>query len=90
MVQLQASPRLSEEDTLNIIYTYIVYCHLQIKWTALEKLKMVQLQTSPRHSEEDTVKSEIFARVLCSRNFADAKFREYKTRAKWQNHSVVY
>ena len=37
-----------------------------------------------------TVNSEIFSRVLISRNFAYAKFRENKTLAKWQNHSVVY
>ena len=37
-----------------------------------------------------TVNSEIFARTLFSRNFANAKFRENKTLAKWQNHSVVY
>ena len=37
-----------------------------------------------------TVNSEIFARTLFSRNFAYAKFRENKTLAKWQNHSVVY
>ena len=38
----------------------------------------------------NTVNSEIFARTLFSRNFAYAKFRENKTLAKWQNHSVVY
>ena len=37
-----------------------------------------------------TVNSEIFARVLFSRNFAYAKFRENKILAKWRNHSVVY
>ena len=39
-----------------------------------------------------TVNLEIFARTLFSRNFAYAyaKFRENKTLAKWQNHSVVY
>ena len=37
-----------------------------------------------------TVNLEIFARTLFSRNFAYAKFRENKTIAKWQNHSVVY
>ena len=37
-----------------------------------------------------TVDSEIFAKVLFSRNFAYAKFCENKTLAKWQNHSVVY
>ena len=36
------------------------------------------------------VNSEIFARTLFSRKFAYAKFRENKTQAKWQNHSVVY
>ena len=35
------------------------------------------------------VSSEIFARVLFSRNFAYAKFRENKILAKWQNHSVI-
>ena len=41
----------------------------------------------------NTVNSEIFARTLILRNFAYAKyakFRENKTLAKWQNHSVVY
>ena len=37
-----------------------------------------------------TVNSEIFARVLFSRNFAYAKFRENKILAKWRNLSVVY
>ena len=31
-----------------------------------------------------------FREGLFSRNFAFAKFREIKTLAKWQNHSVVY
>ena len=34
--------------------------------------------------------SEIFTRVLFSRNFAYAKFRENKILMKWRNHSVVY
>ena len=38
----------------------------------------------------DTVDSDIFARVLFSRNFAYAKFPENKILAKWRNHSVVY
>ena len=37
-----------------------------------------------------TVNSEIFMRVLFSRNFAYAKFRENNILAKCQNHSVVY
>ena len=37
-----------------------------------------------------TVDSEIYARVIFSRNFAYAKFRENKILAKWRNHSVVY
>ena len=37
-----------------------------------------------------TVNSEIFARTLFSRNFAYAKFREYKTLGKWQNRFVIY
>ena len=41
-------------------------------------------------SDQITVNSEIFARVLFSRNFAYAKFREIKTLAKKQTHSVVY
>ena len=40
--------------------------------------------------KNNTVNSEIFARTLFSRNFAYAKFRENKTLAKWQNHSVFY
>ena len=38
---------------------------------------------------EITVNSEIFVRVLFSRNFVSAKFRENKTLTKWWNHSVV-
>ena len=37
-----------------------------------------------------TVNLEFFARTLFSRNWAYAKFRENKTLAKRQNHSVVY
>ena len=37
-----------------------------------------------------TVNSEIFARVLFSRNFADAKFRENKNLPKRWNHSFIY
>ena len=36
-----------------------------------------------------TVNLEIFARVLFSRDFAYAKFRENKILAKWRNYSVV-
>ena len=39
---------------------------------------------------EYTVNFEIFARVLFSRNFAYAKFRENKISTNWGNHSVVY
>ena len=42
------------------------------------------------NSQLITVNSEIFARTLFSRNFAYAKFREKKTLAKCQNHSIVY
>ena len=34
----------------------------------------------------DTVNSEIFARVLFSRNFTYTKFREIKSSVKWRNH----
>ena len=37
-----------------------------------------------------TINTEISARVLISRNFADAEFRENKTLAKRRNHPVVY
>ena len=37
-----------------------------------------------------TVNLEIFARVLFSRNFADAAFRENKTLAKWRKLCVIY
>ena len=37
-----------------------------------------------------TVNPEFFARILFSRNFAYAKFRENKILAKLRNHSVVY
>ena len=37
-----------------------------------------------------TVNSEIFARVLFSRNFTDAEFHENKSLRKWRNLSVMY
>ena len=37
---------------------------------------------------KNTVNSEIFPRVLFSRNFAYAKFCENKILAKWRNHLV--
>ena len=37
-----------------------------------------------------TVNSEIFARVLFSRNFAYAKLGENKILAKWRDLSVIY
>ena len=41
------------------------------------------------HKRPITVNSNIFKRVLFSRNFTYAKFRENKILAKWRNHSVV-
>ena len=41
-------------------------------------------------NENKLVNSEIFARILFSRNFAYAKFRESKTLVRWWYHSVVY
>ena len=38
----------------------------------------------------NTVNWEIFARILFSRNFAYAEYRENKILAKCRNHSVVY
>ena len=37
-----------------------------------------------------TVNSEIFTRVLFSRKFAYAKFRENNILISWRNHSVIY
>ena len=37
-----------------------------------------------------TVNSEIFARVLFLRNFADAEFRENKTLAKWRKLFLIF
>ena len=50
------------------------------------KLAIIML----RKRELVTVISEIFARVLFSRNFAYAKFRENNILTNWRNHSVVY
>ena len=50
----------------------------------LQKLTWIPL------SMDITVNTEIFGRVLFSRNFAYAKFRENKILAKWRNHSVDY
>ena len=36
------------------------------------------------------INSEIFSRVLFSRNFAYGKFRENEILVKWRNHSADY
>ena len=64
-----------------------------------EKLRTVEEKRRTAESDCKTlrgkiyiVNSEIFARVLFSRNFACAcaKFRDNQTLVKCQNHSVVY
>ena len=52
--------------------------------------EMDNIEEWNKQSQVTTVKSEIFASVLFSQNFAYAKFRENKTFSKWRNHSVVY
>ena len=51
---------------------------------------ILSLKMSYIIQKQSTVNSEIFARILFSRNFAYAKFRENKLLAKWRNHYVVY
>ena len=41
-------------------------------------------------SNYNTVNSDLFARVLLSRNFAKVKFRENKILAKYWNYFVLY
>ena len=50
----------------------------------------VLLPTTGNPLAKYTVNSEIFARVLFSRNFAYAKFLENKILAKWRYRSAVY
>ena len=45
------------------------------------------LKDSTKARSLPTVNSEIFARILFSRDFAYAKFRENKIFEKWRNHS---
>ena len=52
--------------------------------------KHAKLPSRQKVKTVSTVNSEIFARVLFSRNFADAEFRENKTFAKWRKHFVPY
>ena len=69
-----------------------------MKYQALFSLKIkkdmssaaVVIGTLVVNQGDVTVDSEIFARVLFSRNFAYAKFRENKILAKPRNHSVIY
>ena len=61
-------------------YTHVVYVCRTIENLVFEIM----------WARENTVNSDIFARVLFSRNFAYAKFRENKILAKCRNHSVVY
>ena len=50
----------------------------------------IRLEVAHDAAVHDTVNSEIFTRVLFSRNFEYAKFRENKILTKWRNHSFVY
>ena len=51
---------------------------------------MCTQQVAKTNVPSSTVNHEILTRVLFSRNFAFAKFREHKILEKWRNHSVVY
>ena len=51
--------------------------------------QMTYLNLYPKGILILTVNSDIFARGLFSRNFADAKIRENKTLAKWRNGKMV-
>ena len=52
------------------------------------RIQREELYTSD--TNESSVNSEIFARVLFSRNFAYAEFRENKILEKWRNYSLLY
>ena len=65
---------------------------LEFKWfnTVVYQVFILYSATLKINPDPYTVNPEIFARVLFSRNFADAKFCENETLAKWGNHSVIY
>ena len=76
---------------------YAFTCIFHSAYTSLDCRKgySIASQTNCSHrpfigAVHVTVNSEIFARILFSRNFAYVKFRENKTLVKWRNHSVVY
>ena len=84
-----------------IIHSHIYRVTEYVNPTALKWPKLHQLHTegsklnvllilSAVGIKYVTVNSEIFARVLFSRNFAYAKFPENKILTKWRNHSVNY
>ena len=56
-------------------------------WSNFQRVNS-NLIADPCIAVSDLVNPEILARTLFSRNFAYTKFRENKTLAKWQNHSV--
>ena len=51
---------------------------------------LLQDDCKTRKNTKNTVNLETFARVLLSRNFANAKFSENKNLGKCQNQSVVH
>ena len=75
------------------VLQYIQYkCSL---FTLAMRLSFLACVIDPCHLSilswpRNTVNSEIFERILFSRNFAFAKFRENQTLANWRYHSVVY
>ena len=67
----------------------MVFAIWLIDHTLLNQL-LIEPSANHFHILQVLVNSEIFARVLFSRNLAYAKFREIKALAKWHNRSVVY
>ena len=66
--------------------------HVLIKAYAMKKATFIMSTCNDTLTSEvtDTVHSEIFTRVVFSRNFAYAKFRKNKILAKWRHQSAFY
>ena len=70
----------------------VILVHVSIRdnGNADAVLCYIKVQIVSCLKDKYTVNSEIFERVLFSRDFAYAKCRENQILAKWRNHSVVY
>ena len=83
-----------KETTQARLSLHLSKCHIVANHKSWLIYSLDVLETNSQNvsilTSNGIVNSEIFARFLFSRNFANAKLRESKILAKWQNRSVVY